>query len=83
MERRSLIVLELAEGDFDVPFRLLEAGAAQVFDVAVGLAKLTRSSGSIFSGSVGGTLVRFRNAARKIGHGGRCVVLWENGLFAG
>src|SRR3712207_7367761 len=36
--------------------RLLEAGAAQVFDVAVGLAKLARSSRYIFRRGLGGSL---------------------------
>jgi hypothetical protein len=89
----GFIVLELAQGDFDIPFRLLEARAAQVFNIAVDLAKLARSSGSILSGStlsgsilsggLGGALFGFRNAARKVGHGGQCVVLWESSSVAG
>ena len=83
----GFIVLQLAQGDFDIPFRLLEARAAQVFNIAVDLAKLARSSRSILngglSGSLCGTLFGLRNAARKVGHGGQCVVLWESSPVAG
>lgn len=74
MKRRSLIVLKLAQGDLDVPFRLLEARATELLDGAIGLASLVGGGGSSRRGlgrRISGRFVGVRDTACEISHGGR------------
>jgi hypothetical protein len=66
MEWGGLIVLEFAQGDFNIPFGLLESRATQLFDSAVGLAAGASSAGAGAGASVAassGFVIRLARSA--------------------
>lgn len=75
MKRRSFVVLELAQGDFDIPFRLLEAGTTEFLDSTIDLGRsgvlsnlLSRRGSRRVSRRVSCSLFGVGDTACEVGH---------------
>lgn len=81
MKRSGFIVLEVAQRNLNIPFRLLQTRTAKLLDGTINLSRFGggRFDGC-FGGSLGGRLLGVCDSTREVGHFGQACAgdgRWE------